>query len=252
MFKVAHISRYCLVFLLLGLCEISSADEGRIPSRTAIEILEFIDGAFLSGETYELFIESETYRQHKRRPDVRTIKLLDDGKDSTIVEFMDGPERGQKVLSTRQEVWFFAPRTKRAIKVPSAQRIFGNASIGDIARLRLSKDYNIVSTKRENPSYLYIDLQAKSNVATYQSILLKIDAHTYLPVQADYSVASGKRVKRGIYEKTEIVDGILQRRIFRIEDTQKENSYTRIIFKTAKQIKLPPNSFSVRRVELGL
>lgn len=66
----------------------------------------------------------------------RRYRVLDSGAGETIVEFLDPLERGRKILATAGELWFLSPRTHRAVRIPPAQRVFGDASYGDVARPR--------------------------------------------------------------------------------------------------------------------
>jgi hypothetical protein len=59
-----------------------------------------------------------------------------------LIIALDGDTRGQKYLSTKNEYWLYAPRTKRAIRLTPLQAVRGQASIGDLSRLQFGADYN--------------------------------------------------------------------------------------------------------------
>jgi outer membrane lipoprotein-sorting protein len=131
--------------------------------------------------------------------ETRRFKILDNGKGASLVEFLDPSERGQKVLSTEMEMWFLAPGSRRAIKVPPIQRAFGDAALGDLARLNFAQDYKLLEisqadTDATSSDYL-LTLEAKTAGATYAKVLVWVDKRQFEPQRAHYFLASGKLSK---------------------------------------------------------
>ncbi|MBM3554720.1 MAG: outer membrane lipoprotein-sorting protein [Alphaproteobacteria bacterium] len=139
---------------------------------------------------------------------------------ASLAEAMSGDSRGQRYLLTDDGAWFFAPRTRRAIRIPMTQRATGEAAIGDVARLQWVRDYTAtiaapapVECPRAGRCWA-LTLVAKSENATYAGIDLLVAVADAAPVSAAYRVASGKIIKRGDFGSPEAeADGTYVRRI---------------------------------------
>ena len=109
-------------------------------------------------------------------------------------------------------MWFYASKTRRAIKIPSIQRVFGEASYGDLTQLSLSQDYildgSVCEEVMDDKSVLRIPLVAKSDEETYAKLSLIVDAENRVPVGVDYFVASGKHIKSARFPDAKNTDNI--------------------------------------------
>jgi hypothetical protein len=117
---------------------------------------------------------------------------------------LEGQSRGMKFLSTPQGFWMYAANTRRAMRLTPQQTLRGSASVGDISRLRFADDY---ASSFASPATETIDgracwvvsLKAKSQAATYSSVLLKVAKSDMTPVSADVFAISGKKLKTVLY-----------------------------------------------------
>lgn len=135
----------------------------------------------------------------------------------SLVLALGGDGRGQKYLSTPNGFWFYAPRTRQAIRMTPAQLLRGQASVGDISRVSLSEDYAATvrpeRDRRIGEARVWtLDLTARSQLATYPRMTLFVEQGTNRPVQADLFVASGRQLKTIRFGAVETVSG---RRIIR-------------------------------------
>jgi len=112
--------------------------------------------------------------------------------DNSLVQMLDGGQRGMKVLSSHQALWIYMPNTRRAMRLTPLQRMRGQANVGDIARLRFA-------VTAEGKDCWALVLTAKSPAATYATVHLRVSKATGAPVSADMLVASGRRLKTVIY-----------------------------------------------------
>jgi len=124
--------------------------------------------------------------------------------DNSLVQMLDGGQRGMKVLSSHQALWIYMPNTRRAMRLTPLQRMRGQANVGDIARLRFADDYEAAlspqaSVTAEGKDCWALVLTAKSPAATYATVHLRVSKATGAPVSADMLVASGRRLKTVIY-----------------------------------------------------
>jgi len=117
-----------------------------------------------------------------------------------LVEAIDGDQRGQKYLSTPNGYWFYAPRTRQAIRLTPLQLVRGQASVGDISRMRFSTDYLAAlqpdaSQAIEGVAAWALTLRAKSPQATYSTVALYVSKDGQRPLRADFMSAAGRRLK---------------------------------------------------------
>lgn len=244
--------RYLTILTIFTLLLSGDALGQESPLATAADggILNRLDAAWGEGEQTRIILDTQIVSEG-RSPIERSLELIDDGESRTLVTFLDGPQTGQKVLATDKEVWFFAPRTRRAIRLSASQRLFGQAAIGDVARLRLSKDYEVNSSRLIDADETVLELSALGKSATYQTVLLTIETHTEKPLRASYKTASGKEIKYAVFEEVESIDGGYRRTVTRIEDAVNTGNYTRIRIVNTEPIRRPPTFWTRRSMEIG-
>ena len=221
------------------------------------ELLAYLDHHRMSGKTSETVFSVASYEKD-RFLGRKKYRVLDDGASKSVIEFLNRAELGQKVLSTNDATWFFADRTKRAIRVPAIQRLYGDVSFGDIARFRFSSDYEAVyediGERREHKGSITLRLTARDKVSTYQSILLRVSTDNFLPVEAHYFVASGKRVKIAEFLDTSLADGfpvINSWRLASDEASIEQGKYVLISNEAFKFVRVSPIVFTVKYLAIA-
>ena len=250
--------RWCLRILLLALMFLIKANASHVYLDTLPkdpnELLAYLDQHRMSGRTSETVFSVASYEKD-RFLGRKKYRVLDDGTSKSVIEFLNRSELGQKVLSTNDATWFFTARTKRAIRVPAIQRLYGEASFGDIARFRFSSDYKAVYKDiGERGETITLKLTARDKVSTYQSILLRVSAENFLPVEAHYFVASGKRVKIAEFLDTSLVDGfpvINSWRLASDEGSIKQGKYILISNEAFKFVQIAPVVFTVKYLAIA-
>ena len=86
---------------------------------------------------------------------------------NSLVAFMHKSEKGTVVLNILNNLYIKIPSSKKAIRITPIQRLFGDASVGDILELSFDKFYSL---KEQNKNQ-YI-LKAKNKTSTYNKIEL--------------------------------------------------------------------------------
>ena len=234
-----------LFFLSVCSKPVMAGAEEPDPLLLARQILAFID----SGKTAEKPFELRLTVSNSGTDNTISYKMKDDGKTNTILEFLDKRQRGQKILSTKDDIWFFARRTRRAIKIPPVQRLYGNASVGDISRLRFAVDYRAVGLSHHRDG-LQLELLGNSRASTYQRILLWVDRQQHLPLKAHLFAASGKHIKTLKFIQTDLVDGVPILRSWEIFDPLRKDKKTRVETFDFKHISVSPIEFTKSYLEL--
>jgi outer membrane lipoprotein-sorting protein len=130
--------------------------------------------------------------------------------DSTHVRFLSTRNKGQVLLMRGDDMWFFLPSASRPVRITPIQRLLGNASNGDVARLQYGIDYVPRIAGEEvidKTACTILELQAKAGGATYQRVRLVVRASDAWPMRADCFLTSGRQAKTVAFEQPRHVQG---------------------------------------------
>lgn len=140
-----------------------------------------------------------------------TVTLTSDGDSSRYAvliradgtsraEMLDPRQRGQKVLLAEDGLWLSMPRSHRIIRLTPLQRLMGQASYGDLARLRWARDYRVdAAVQEEEDGAWRLSLIATAATAPYGSLTLWLDAATFRPLRATFFLPSGRALKTAVF-----------------------------------------------------
>lgn len=158
------------------------------------------------------------------------------GNDKSLVVAKEYKTKGMKLLYVDENLWIQLPTSRRPIRITPIQRLMGEASNGDVARVSLADDYSAEIIGSENIDGVDCHkmlLKAKKKSATYHKIILYSRKGDYQPVKAEYYVVSGKHIKTAFFDKFKPSNGktILQQMTI-YDELKKENKtvfeYTKI------------------------
>ena len=130
------------------------------------------------------------------RPDLRSLVLFDHPS-----------EKNQKVLMVDDDFWIILPNSRRPVRITPMQKLLGEASTGDIARMTWSGDYHgkvAGETTVDGAPCLILDLEASRSGVSYQRIKLYIERDKHYPIKGELYVASGKLAKVADYKMGEM------------------------------------------------
>ena len=107
-------------------------------------------------------------------------------------------------------MWFYLPAVARPVRITPIQRLIGNTSNGDLARLRYADDYSATLAGEEVvngvPSVI-LELKAMRKSATYQRIRYAVRKSDSMPVRAEYFLTSGRQLKTAFFEEPKLFAG---------------------------------------------
>lgn len=172
------------------------------------------------------------------------------GEDRSLMIFRSGSQSGRKVLTAGEKVWLIVPGSAHAIPVTPNQRLMGGASMGDVARLRFSEEFEAAfSGATESVGGIECDvlnLKARRKGASYGSGKLWIDRHEHLARRAVLNLVSGKPAKEVTFERyrTEGADRVLA--AMRIRDllTTRSTLETILEYSRYRTARLPDSLFT--------
>jgi hypothetical protein len=217
----------------------------------ALEILQQVDRQRLPQGGFQAEMRITPYKDGiAQEPGLYTVRS--NGENFVLVEAKNPDQRGQKFLTTESGIFFFAPRTKRAIRMTPLQTLRGQASIGDISRLHFVSDYvadmpaNLQSACVEIGCQI-LELRSKNETATYARIVLQVKkiANSFAPAHAALYLVSGKLSKTVEYGKSENALPAPARYIDAI-NTRLE---TRVEYLSMKPATFPASMFNPRALE---
>ncbi len=148
------------------------------------------------------------YKAGKLEKERRYLVYVKPGRRSLVVS-RSPAEQGQKVLMLGDDFWVVLPSTQRPIRITPAQKLLGDASIGDVATITWGEDYTgVVAGERDvgGMPCVRLSLRARRRAATYARIELDVARSDGHPVQAELFLASEKLAKRARFEMAD-VDG---------------------------------------------
>lgn len=237
----------CVLVLLLLLSQGASL---ALPAAQAIaESLG--TGAAALGATEKLLVL--TRLRDGVEEDSRRFQLLDNGQGSVLVKFLDAVDSGQQILSTDTEMWFLGSGSRRAIKIPPIQRAFGEASLGDVARLDLGRDYQIIDIAAGTGAQaqaVQVTLAARSQAATYSQVLLWLRTADLEPLRAHYILASGKHGKTAVFTRNRRIGNVWHSDERVLSDPAAGGRATQVRIESVAPRKLPAHWFTPQHMEL--
>ena len=221
--------------------------------RAADKATELLERADMYRATFDAFVV------HVRLTNVDAGRVNEEADfevsvkgDNSLVKFLSVRSKGQSLLMRGDDMWLFLPAVARPVRITPIQRLLGNVSNGDLARLRYASDYDATlggEAMAGGEACTVLELRARRKGATYQRIRYLIDKTDARPIQAEYFLTSGKPIKRATFSDLREMAGrrILSRIV--IEDADRPASTTTVEFVTITAKPLPDKLFNVSRSE---
>jgi hypothetical protein len=155
-------------------------------------------------------------------------------------------EKGQKVLMLGDAFWQIMPQSQRPIRITPMQKLLGDASVGDIATMNWSEDYDgtvagevMVGTI----PCLHLSLTARNKGVSYQRIELYLARQGARPIKAELYVASDRIAKQAGFT-VERVNGRQQVTEMRIADQIQIGRETVIRYLSRKPRSIPDEYYN--------
>lgn len=172
--------------------------------------------------------------------------------DNSLVRFQSVRSKGQSLLMRGNEMWFFLPAVARPVRITPIQRLLGNVSNGDLARLRYAVDYDATiegDADAGGVKCTVLDLRARRKGATYQRVRYFVRKSDARPVRAEYFLTSGKAIKTAQFSELRDMGGRPTLTRIEIQDATRSESKTTIDFVSITPRALPDKLFSPGRSE---
>jgi outer membrane lipoprotein-sorting protein len=166
-------------------------------------------------------------------------------RTTSVVKFVNPPrERGKAMLMVNDDLWMYIPGSKRTFRISPQQRLMGDVSNADVARVNFADDYNSTILKKtdkvDGKDCYQLELTAKTKVS-YAKIHYWVEHKTYRPVKATFFAVSGKPLKYATYTGYKEAAGALRPTVVTIVDGIKPDWKSEIHY-TSMGLKTFPDS----------
>jgi hypothetical protein len=141
------------------------------------------------------------------------VHAKDDGTTrqfKNVIRYKDpSRDRGKVVLLNGTAMWLYDPAGKASIRISAQQRLFGQASNGDVLSVNLAHDYSatllgtedVLGSDRKSHRTYHLVLTAKTDDAVYSKLDYWVDAVDSRPVKGRFYSDSGRVLKIAYYGK---------------------------------------------------
>jgi outer membrane lipoprotein-sorting protein len=192
----------------------------------------------------------------KGKIDVREYQTMLKGRDKALIHFKKpATDIGKQVLMIDNDMWFYTPTSAKPLRISPKQRLAGNASYGDIARLNFTGNYKpsfVRFDKEGDEEAIVLSLVAiEGRPVTYTNIQYWVGAKSMKPLKAEYQTMTGKTLKLGYFEKYEQVFGASRPTVLRLVDKINNRHVTTLNFKNTKASDLPAILFEKQNLGRG-
>lgn len=186
-----------------------------------------------------------------------TMRVYEEGREHTLIEYTSREERGQKVLRTQDEIYLYYPDAAELIRLQGAalrQSMLGS----DISYEDMTGNKTILETY--DVAYLgsegirgrsthKVELQAVERNVAYPKQIIWVDAERYVVLRAEMYSLSGRLLKEITTEEVERVEGKWIPVEQTISDVLKSDSYTEFrINEIEVGVRLPRGIFSLEQL----
>ena len=188
----------CALFFIVLYPQIPLAAE-----LTAGEIVKRADSVRSPDTDFSVNVTITNMRSNKEAR-VTKYEVFLKGRENTLIKTMYPPiERGRSVLMKGLDLWVYLPNIRRPVRISLQQRLVGEVSYGDIARVNFSGDYEAKIIREETidgKTYYVLDLTAQNMRVTYNRAIYWVQKDNFHPFKAEFYSISGKLLKICYYE----------------------------------------------------
>lgn len=186
-----------------------------------------------------------------------TMRIYQEGREHTLIEYTSREERGQKVLRTQNEIYLYYPDAAELIRLQGAalrQSMLGSdISYEDMTGNRTildTYDVSLLAVEEVAGRAAYkVQLDAVERNVAYPKQIVWIDSERYVVLRAEMYSLSDRKLKEITTEAVEQVEGKWIPLEQTISDVLKSDSYTEIVINEIEiGVRLPRGIFSLEQL----
>ena len=209
-------------------------------------ILQKVDSFRVTYQQFLLKLNITTFEQNEKK-ETALFDVYINGKAKSLVVAKKYKTRRMKILYVGENMWVHLPNTRRPLRITPIQRLMGEASIGDVAKISYAEDYAIEPIGQNVITGILcrkLKLHAKKKSATYHKIILYSRQNDYRPVMAEYYLTSGKHFKTAFFDSYKLIDGKITLEKMTIYDELRPGNKTTFEYLNIEEKKLPAKYFN--------
>lgn len=230
----------------LALLATPAASGTSSPASDSSEILKKIDAFRAPFEEFVVRVRLTSF-ENGRRDETALFDAYISGPEKSLVIAREHANRGMKLLYVGGDMWIHLPDTHRPLRITPMQRMMGEASNGDIARLSLTEDYAAEEAGLEEVDGVpcrRIVLTAVRESTPYHRVVLLVQAENYRAVRAEFYLPSGMRFKTARYEEYKPLEGRMILTKMTIRDDLRRGRETTLEYLSFEKRTIPARYFN--------
>jgi outer membrane lipoprotein-sorting protein len=178
----------------------------------AAEIVERADRLRRPAETF-VWTATITTHEGSQPPQVNVLEVFVKGATRSLMRFVAPPRHvGRSLLALDRELWIYLPDAGKPVRIPLAQRLAGQVSNGDLARIDYAGDYVATALGGETVAGIAchrLELKGRTKDVTYDMIRYWVAQDGARPVKAEFYAATGTLLKVGTFGEFRTMGGRL-------------------------------------------
>lgn len=155
-------------------------------------------------------------------------------------------EKGKRLLSDFDKMWYFSPELRNPIPISKQQRLIGQVSNGDVVAADFDLSYiaKLIGEEACDSKTCYkLHLERRTPQVAYPAIIYLVEKGTYYPYRADFMSSSGVLIKRSYYKDfRQDLDQVRPHQII-VEDSLQKENYTIMNYSHLRYESLPESYF---------
>ncbi|MBV6493078.1 MAG: hypothetical protein LDLANPLL_01093 [Turneriella sp.] len=219
---------------------------GFIYAQDATQIIRHADAVRGPQGSFQMKVRVVSQRPDQDAQEM-TLETYVKDRTTSVVKFLNPPrEKGKAMLMVNDDLWMYIPGSKRTFRISPQQRLMGEVSNADVARVNYADDYNAKilkqSEKVDGKNCYLLELNAKNKVSYYR-IHYWVEHKTYRPVKATFFAISGKPLKYATYTGYKSIAGETRPTVVHITDGIKPDWKSEIHYTSMGKRKFPASIF---------
>jgi outer membrane lipoprotein-sorting protein len=215
-------------------------------AESASTILSSVDDIRAPGPNFA-FDLVVTSKPAGRAPVVQKFGVVVKDATKSLVKYTDPVEtRGRVLLMIGQDFWLYLPTTSQPVRISAQQRMLGQISNGDVARVVYSYDYSaqIAGTEKLGDHICTrLELKSKTQEAAYGRIVLWVDPETSRPYQGQFYAFTGKLLKTALYKGYTRVLGRERPMVVEVRDEVRKGEESLMQYSNLRIVNTPDSQF---------
>lgn len=107
---------------------------------------------------------------------------------------------GQEILRVGDNSWLYMPNLKRATRIANRDSFQGgDFNNADVLRVNYKADYNGTMKTSDDANAFHVELKAKNNNTSYDSIQIWVRKADFMPIKGEYYGTSGKLLRSAAF-----------------------------------------------------